>query len=181
MADSLRDQLLKTGLVDEKKLRQARQGKKPAGKKPKAERHQAGGQNPVAEAARRAQAERSRELNRKQQEAAARKALEAQLRQIVDTHKESRDKADVAYHFQQAGKVRRIHVTRDQQERLSRGQLGIVVLAGNYELLPRAALDKIRERDPGCEVICNEPDAQATKAREDDPYAGYEVPDDLMW
>lgn len=183
MSDSLRDQLLKAGLVDEKKLRQSRQEKKNHGRKQKGGKGAApsahGGS--AAEQARRRQAERSRELNRSQQEAAARKAVAAQIRQIIETHRVAREDGDLAYHFQHANKVRRIHVNRDQQERLTRGQLGIVTLSGGYELLPRDALEKVRERDAARVVLCNEPRAETRSPAEDDPYAGYEIPDDLMW
>jgi uncharacterized protein len=184
MSDSLRDQLLKAGLVDEKKLRQSRQEKKNHGRKQKVGKGAApaghhGGS--TAEQARRRQAERSRELNRSQQEAAARKALAAQIRQIIETHRVARDDGELAYHFQHANKVRRIHVSRDQQERLTRGQLGIVTLSGGYELLPRDALEKVRERDAARVVLCNEPGAETRSPAEDDPYADYEIPNDLMW
>lgn len=182
MSNSLRDQLLKAGLVDEKKLRQSRQEKKNHGRKQKGGKGTApaahGGS--AAEQARRQQAERSRELNRNQQEAAARKALAAQIRQIIETHRVARD-GELTYHFQHGNKVRRIHVNQDQHERLSRGQLGIVTLSGGYELLPLDALEKVRERDAARVVLCNEPGGETRSPAADDPYAGYEIPDDLVW
>jgi uncharacterized protein YaiL (DUF2058 family) len=181
MANSLQEQLLRAGLVDEKKLRQARQGNK-QGKKQKPPKNARENQDPSeAELARRQQAERSRELNRQREEAAARKALEAQLRQIVEANRLNRREADVVYHFEHAGKVRRIHVTRDQQAALGRGQLGIVILAGGYELLPLEALDKVRERDPAAVILIDTRDEKPQPPDADDPYAAYQVPDDLMW
>ena len=49
---------------------------------------------------------------------------------------------------------------------------------GGYEIIPREAALKIQERDASRIVLLNthveEPDA-------DDPYAAYQIPDDLMW
>ncbi|WP_018232304.1 DUF2058 domain-containing protein [Thioalkalivibrio thiocyanodenitrificans] len=181
MSNSLRDQLLKSGLVDEKKLRQERQNRK----KPKGRRNGAkpAVQDSAALQLRERQAQRSRELNRKQQEAAERKARAAQIRQIILDQRLPREDGDQPYHFQHGDKVRSIHVTGEQRDGLVRGQLGIVTLAGGYELLPRDGLEKVRERDAGRVVVFNEPDGTTGTRpdREDDPYAGYEIPDDLMW
>ncbi len=181
MANSLQEQLLRAGLVDEKKLRQARQGKKQDKKQkaPKGARNSQ--QTSEAELARRQQAERSRELNRQREEEAARKAREAQLRQIIEANRLPRREADVTYHFEHDGKVRRIHVTRDQQARLGLGQLGIVTLAGGYELLPLEALEKVRERDPAAVILIDTDERKSQTPDADDPYAAYQVPDDLMW
>ncbi|ACL73578.1 conserved hypothetical protein [Thioalkalivibrio sulfidiphilus HL-EbGr7] len=181
MANSLQEQLLRAGLVDEKKLRQARQGNKQDKKQkaPKGARNSQ--QTSEAELARRQQAERSRELNRQREVEAARKAREAQLRQIIEANRLPRREADVTYHFEHDGKVRRIHVTRDQQARLGLGQLGIVTLAGGYELLPLEAIEKVRERDPAAVILIDATDDKSQTPDADDPYAAYQVPDDLMW
>lgn len=176
MSESLRDQLLKAGLVDEKKLRQSRQGRKKVG------RPGTGAADPIpgVGANRDRQAERSRELNRQRQEAAQRKAVAAQIRQIIREHRLARDEADQTYHFQHGERIRSMHVTGDQRDGLVRGQLGIVTLADRYELVPREAVEKIRTRDADRVIVCNEPDAERADGK-DDPYAGYEIPDDITW
>lgn len=50
---------------------------------------------------------------------------------------------------------------------------------GSYELIPRDAALKIKERDPQRIILLNEPKSQDVDP--DDPYAAYQVPDDLMW
>jgi uncharacterized protein YaiL (DUF2058 family) len=52
-------------------------------------------------------------------------------------------------------------------------------LGGEYELLPAAAAEKIMQRDASVIVLLNR-DERAT-VDEDDPYADYQIPDDLMW
>ena len=91
---------------------------------------------------------------------------------------EQRDANGEPYHFQDDRKLRSLPVTADQRKQLARGKLDIVRDGDRYELVPAAVGDKIRERLPECVV---ERPKEENKPDEDDPYAGYEVPDDLMW
>jgi uncharacterized protein YaiL (DUF2058 family) len=58
------------------------------------------------------------------------------------------------------------------------GRLVIVCLAGAVELVPRIIADKIAERDPAIVVRVKQASMQV---EEDDPYAAFQIPDDLMW
>lgn len=73
----------------------------------------------------------------------------------------------------------------DQRRQLSSGALVIARLGERYALLPRAAGDKVRERDPGMIVLdhgTGAGTAQKDGASEDDAYyAQFVVPDDLVW
>ena len=62
---------------------------------------------------------------------------------------------------------------------LARGLLAIVKLDDNYELVPAAVADKIDQRDATYLVLRNQP--QDGVEDEEDPYADYKIPDDLMW
>ena len=62
--------------------------------------------------------------------------------------------------------------------KLSNGALAVVSFAGGYEVIPREAALKIQERDPGRVLLLN---TRVEEADEDDPYAAYKIPDDLMW
>jgi uncharacterized protein YaiL (DUF2058 family) len=63
--------------------------------------------------------------------------------------------------------------------------LVIVSLGDRYELLPRAAGDKVRERDAGMIVLDHGVDAGSESAGstsgDDAYYAQFQVPDDLVW
>ncbi|MCG5495585.1 MULTISPECIES: DUF2058 domain-containing protein [Ectothiorhodospira] len=181
MANSLHEQLLKAGLVDEKKLKQARHASPKKKKKGKGKAAAEPAQPSAAEEARRREAERSRELNRQQKEAAERKALEAQIRQLIDTHRQDREGGEIAYNFQHGKLIRHLHVTPEQRDRLGNGRMAIVALEDGYEVVTREGADKIAERDADRVVVCNDPDPRDKAKDEDDPYAGYEIPDDLMW
>ena len=61
---------------------------------------------------------------------------------------------------------------------LSSGSLAIVQHGGGYEVIPREAALKIQERDPR-RVLLLSTQTEAPEAV--DPYAAYQIPDDLMW
>jgi len=178
MANSLQDQLVKAGLADARQAKKARVGKGlPAGKK--GQRAKALSDSTLA--ARRAiaeKAERDRALNLERKAAAERKALAAQVRQLIEQNRLARDTAEEAYHFVDQGKVRSLLVTPVLREQLARRRVDIVRYGSRYELVPADVAERISSRDPACVVA--HPTSEATPA-EDDPYAAYQVPDDLMW
>lgn len=176
MAGTLKDQLLKAGLVSTKQVRQAQhQQRKTRGTGQPAE--------PGHEAAQRAQAqkaERDRELNRQRQEEAARKEVAAQIKQLIETNRLPRAEGDIPYNFIDGTRIKRIYVTPEIQAQLVKGSLCIAKLGGRHELVRRDVAEKIHARDPKRVIIPTvDPEPPATTA--DDPYAAYQVPDDLMW
>lgn len=189
MSSSLRDQLLKAGLVTEKQVRQTetqqrQQARPEKGKK----KSQPPAPQPPASAAQQSQAAklaRDQELNRKQQEQAAAKARTAEIRQLIAQHRIARPASDEAYNFVADGKVRRIFLDATQRDQVIRGTLAIVRYDGRFELLPPDAAARIRERNPRAVVHWNDPSAPPAPAAQapatDDPYKDFVVPDDLMW
>src|SRR5690606_17428556 len=181
MGTSLCDQLLKAGLVNEKQVKEAeKQARRPPPRKaPKAAR----GQQPssAAQKAQAAKAERDRELNRRKAEKAEARARVAQVKQSVDQHRvqPTGDDGDRCNCHEQA-KIKRLYVTADQRLKIADGSLVIVRYGRNFALIPPAAVDKVRERDPN--AVVNLDAATSARADElDDAYKGFEVPDDLMW
>jgi hypothetical protein len=179
---SLREQLLKAGLVTEKQAKQAAH----AEGQQKHRQKKGGGTAPpaparAAEQARAAKLLRDQELNRKQQEKAARKARAAELRQLVEQLRVPRPESDDYYNFVDGGKVHRLAVTPELRARIVAGTLAIVRSDGHYDLVPAESLDRIRERDATAIVAlpATEPAAGAPAA--DDPYKDFVVPDDLTW
>ena len=70
-------------------------------------------------------------------------------------------------------------MTDEQFDKLSRGKLGIVRLSGKFELIPVEVAQKVMERAPHWPVVIAK--VEADQPTEDDPYAAFKVPDDLMW
>jgi len=179
MANAFGDQLLKAGLVSRDKLNKSKKSKY---RQQKAEKNRKDKTvNEAAEAARRVAAEkaaRDRELNRQQKEAAERKAIQAQVRQLIEMNRLSREGAETGYNFQDGTAIKKLFVTDDMHDRLARGQLAIVRFGDGYEVIPSVVAEKITLRDEAC-VVSNIERREEDEG--DDPYADYKVPDDLMW
>ncbi|WP_323752501.1 DUF2058 domain-containing protein [Marinobacter sp.] len=176
---SLQDQLLKAGLADEKKARTIRSEKR---KQRKQQPKGAAQVNEVEERARQArqeQAERDRQLNLERQKEANKKAIQAQIRQLVETNRLDRSRGETSYQFVHEKKIKKIFVDDQMVDQLSRGRLAVVFVNSEYELVAEAVARKIMERDESAVVVLH--DRTAEDQGDDDPYAGYEIPDDLMW
>jgi len=172
---SLKDQLMKAGLADAKKARKAEHEKRQQAKDPNAENAQKLAQQAQAE-----KTERDRALNRARNEEMAQRALAAQIRQLIEAHRIERKSGDAAYQFTDHRKIKKLYVTLAQQEHLVKGQIAIVRLGEGYELVPTVVAEKIRTRDAEAVVVLNTR-TSLSATEEDDPYAAYQIPDDLMW
>jgi uncharacterized protein YaiL (DUF2058 family) len=176
---SLKDQLLNAGLIDKKKAKQLKQElRKEAkvrqkGQVPLDDNKEQVKRNLVEKA------ERDRQLNKQQQEVVERKAIQAQISQLIKMNRIKRESGDIAYQFTDGTRIKKIYVTEQLQKDLVNGRLAIAKLGNEFELLPSSAAEKIRQRDPQVIVLLNT--YEVTGVDEDDPYAEYQIPDDLMW
>ena len=176
---SLQDQFLKAGLVDKTKVKLANQDKS---KQKKVER-QSGTQTVdevrlAALETQRKNAERVREHNAQRDALATQKAIVAQIAQLVQKNRQSKGFGDIAYNFTHDKKIERLYVSAAVQGHLMAGRLVIVCQGGATELVPRIIADKIAERDAALVVRVNK---ASTEIDADDPYAAFQIPDDLMW
>ncbi|MBD9482116.1 DUF2058 domain-containing protein [Pseudomonas sp. PDM14] len=179
MSLSLRDQLLKAGLVNEKQAKQAdKQKQKQQRLEKKGQVEVDDEQKRIAQAAMAEKVARDQELNRQQQEKAEQKARSAQIKQLIETSRLPKLTTEDYYNFVDDKKVKRLSVNNLMRDKLSRGSLAIVRHGGGYEVIPREAALKIQERDPQRVVQLN---VQTEAPDADDPYAAYQIPDDLMW
>ena len=175
---SLQDQLLKAGLVDKKQASKAKKAK--AQQTKKKQKNKIETVDEVKLAAETAQAEkvaRDRELNAQRKAEAEQKALAAQVRQLIEMNRQPTD-GDVAYSFTDGTLVKKLYVSEAQQKQLSNGRLCIVKQDEEYALIPTSVADKIHQRDETTLILSNQPTEEPD---EDDPYAEFQVPDDLMW
>ena len=176
---SLQEQFLKAGLIDKNKAKQAHQDKT---KQKKIERRT--GTESVDEArlaaleTQRKNAERARELNAQRDAVAKQKAIMAQIAQMVDKNRQSKGAGDIAYNFTHDKKIERMYVSAAVQSHLMAGRLVIVCQNGAVVLVPRVFADKIAERDASLVVRVNKTSGEIDA---DDPYAAFQIPDDLMW
>lgn len=184
MAKSLQEQLLAAGLVDKKKA-------KKAAKDLKHQDHlKRTGQDNAIDAAKekaaqalKEKAARDRELNLKKEQEAQEKAIAAQVRQLVQTNTIKSEQADIKYQFVDGKKIKSIYVDQAIFDRLSKGQLAIIALEQpgekKYEVVALAVAEKIKQRKDNHFIYIAE--NISIELAEDDPYAAYQIPDDLMW
>ncbi len=176
---SLQDQLLKAGLADAKKAKQINKEKRKQAKQAPKGQQQVDEAAVAARQAQEAKAQRDRELNRQRQAEAERRAILAQIKQLITSNRVDRGNGDIAYQFTHDKKIKKIYLSETLQTQLMRGFLAIVELDGNYELVPSVIAEKISQRDES--RVLTRKDPAANQVEEDDPYADYQIPDDLMW
>ena len=179
MANSFGDQFLKAGLVSKEQLNKATKSRNKQQKLKHKQKVEV--VDEAAEAARQVAAEKAahdRELNRLQKEAVEQKAVQAQVRQLIEMNRVSRDDGETSYNFQDGSAIKNLFVTKDIHGKLGRGVLAIVRLGSGYEIIPSVVAEKIRLRDESC-IVSNAVSQQ--ESGDDGLYADYKVPDDLMW
>jgi uncharacterized protein len=181
MSLSLRDQLLKAGLVSEQQVQRAERADRqkqfdaPRGKRKPT------GPTPQQLAAQKATAEkaaRDAELNRRKQEKLERRAKFAEIKQLVAAHQVARVETEDFYNFQDGAKISRIPVTPELRNRLVGGDLAIVRCEGRYAFVPAAIGEQVGARVQRALLHLNK---AGSKPADDDPYKDYVVPDDLIW
>ncbi|WP_309044255.1 DUF2058 domain-containing protein [Marinobacter sediminicola] len=176
---SLQDQLLKAGLADQKKAKAIRNEKHKQRKQQPKGAVQVNETEVRARQAREEKAERDRQLNLKRQQEAEKKAVQAQIRQLVETNRLDRSRGETSYQFVHDKKIKKMYVDDTMADQLSRGRLAIVSVSDQYEIVAEGVARKIIERDAQAVVVLH--DRKTDDVGDDDPYAGYEIPDDLMW
>ncbi|MEP3350140.1 MAG: DUF2058 domain-containing protein [Marinomonas sp.] len=181
-AKSLQEQLLGAGLIDKKKAKKIKTEQMQHKQKVKN-----GKAAPVDESARleelkrqrEEKAERDRALNLEKQRIAQKKAIQGQIRQMIEQNRICKEEGDIAYHFTDDKLVKQIYISQAMHDDLSRGRLAIVKLDQAYELVAEPIAAKIKERDETYVLVCN--NRLDDVVDEDDPYADFKIPDDLMW
>ncbi len=186
MADSLRDQLLKSGLVQKLKAeakpvdRPQRPANKPRAevRKPKPANSGSVRSQEEIDLARayglRDRAERAeRDLEKKQAELRAKEKAERkqQLAALLADKALNKPDAEIARHFQHGDKIRRVYCTAEQLAEVNAGQLAVVQYRGRYLLVTREIAELVRSISAEALVLLCDPDAPA----EDD------IPADLIW
>jgi len=178
----LQEQLLKAGLAKKAKVAQAaREQNKDWHAKASTDASEA---QQMAQRAREQKAEKDRALAAERKAQARAAELGAQARQIIQDKKLPRS-GESEYRFSADGAIRTLLVDEDLRKKLASGAVVIARLGDRYELLPRAAGDKVRERDPSL-IVLDHGQAAGTapepgNAEDDAYYARFQVPDDLVW
>ncbi len=177
MSKSLQDQLLNAGLVNKNQVKKVKSEKR------KQRKTKASAVDDIKQSAEQARLEkiaRDKQLNQQKQQEAERRAIAAQIKQLIEMNRQPQEKDGEPYHFNDNNRVKTVYVTEAIRQQLTQGKLAIVRLNNTYELIPTQVAEKISQRDAGYIVQINERTADSG-SNEDDPYADFQVPDDLMW
>ncbi len=200
MSESLRDQLLKSGLAKTLKPEAKPAPKAPPPKlhhqqhaRPQSRPQHPGSQQPRSQHPRpqqqapkkddvdlarayamRAKIERDeREQSQREVERIAREKKErkAKLTSLLNGKALNHADADVARHFPHGNKIRRVYCTKEQLEKLNHGELAVLQLAGRYLLVDKEIALQAQAIQPESLVLLCDPNVPA----DDD------VPADLVW
>ncbi len=135
MAGSLQDQLLGAGLIKKQKAKNIQTAKKKAVKQSRANKTEL--VDEAAELARKAQQEqrhKSQKLNEQLKREAEKKAILAQIRQIIEINQianapdKMSDDALTSYNFTDDTKIKTLHVSPQNHDLISRGIIAIAKL-----------------------------------------------------
>jgi uncharacterized protein YaiL (DUF2058 family) len=177
---SLQEQLLKSGLVSAAKAKSVKADKRKQTQQQRKNKVEV--VDEAKELAQKAQAEkivRDRELNQLRQQQNEQKQLAAQIKELIELNRLPTDPEGLAYNFTDDNKVKRLYVSEAMRDQIAEGRLAIVKLGASYEVVPAETARKIQQRDATSLIVFNE--QNETTDAEDDPYAAFQVPDDLIW
>ncbi|MFW1859009.1 DUF2058 domain-containing protein [Acinetobacter defluvii] len=175
--NALAAQLLKAGLVDNKKAKKLSK---------QAQHEQRTGQNNDAEMKAKIEQDKQQKLakdqalNQEKQRILDEKALVAAISQMIAQHKIKDTDGEISYQFIDAAKIKKVYINQQIYNALVSGSLVIAKENNSYAFLPKALAERINEKMAGFIIVNNTENNQAT-TDEEDPYAAYVIPDDLMW
>ncbi|ENW03741.1 DUF2058 domain-containing protein [Acinetobacter beijerinckii] len=176
--NALQAQLLKAGLVDNKKAKKLTK---------QAQHEQRTGHNDDAQI--KAEIERAKQeklakdqaLDSEKQRILEQKALKASIIQMIKQHKVGQTEGDVTYQFIDENKIKKLYINQQIYNALVSGSLVIAKDQESYAFLPKALADKIDQKMQGFVLINKNTEKNDQATDEEDPYAAYVIPDDLMW
>lgn len=173
---TLQEQMLKAGLVTSKKMAKVQRTAKKS-------RVQAREAREAVEENKKAQLERDKLFSEQQKQATLSKEYKAQVKQLIEMNRITPAKGDIDFNFTDNNVIKKIVVDKLTQSQLISGRLAIARLdnAGKteYAIIPASVADKITQRDVDSILLNNA--LSETEQDEDDPYADFKIPDDLMW
>jgi uncharacterized protein YaiL (DUF2058 family) len=181
MAGSLQDQLKNSGLVSKKKSQQLDAEKR---KKIKAQNKGQKIDNEISEKVKQAELQKKyddQKRNQQQQLQVRQNEEKARINQIVDQAKIKDYDGDTAFNFQFNNKVKTLYLNKENYDALVAGSIGLCQIDNAIFILPNSTVNKINKINPIYVVLHQEKLNTMPETAPDDPYADYDIPDDLMW
>ena len=170
---TLQEQMLKAGLVSSKKMAKVQRTAKKS-------RVQAREAREAVEENKKAQLERDKQLSEQQKQAVLAKEYKAQVKQLIEMNRITVARGDIGFNFTDNNLIKKIMVDKTTQTQLINGRLAVDNKPeGEYAIIPAVVAEKIAQRDASSIVLHSA--LSQDEQDEDDPYADFKVPDDLMW
>jgi uncharacterized protein YaiL (DUF2058 family) len=175
--NALQAQLLKAGLVDNKKAKKLSK---------QAVHEQRTGQSDEAELKAKIAQDKQEKLAKDQaldlekKRLLQGKELRAAIIQMIHQHKIMQTDGDVSYQFIDESKIKKMYLNQQIYNALVSGSLVIAKDGESYAILPKALAERINDKMTGF-IIVNNSEKNEQITDEEDPYAAYVIPDDLMW
>ncbi len=176
MHGSLKDQLRQAGLLKKQQNQPRKKKSKSRSADPAAQQRQA-----ELDALARHKKERDRELNQQRERQRAAQEQSDWFRQLLSAHalpKSAQAEDAEPFNFPLDNKIHRIYVDARTRAQLSNAVLGIAWMDRRYHLLPAEVAARIAAKIPKRIWLARATDPAAAT---EDPYAEFQVPDDLVW
>ena len=181
---SLQDQLLKAGLTTKQKTRQANADKR---KKNKQQRsgveHGASLQEQVKEdlvVSKATKLAKDIALNDEKKSELANKEQQLRIKQILEHHQLKGVKGDSEYNYTFDNKVKKLALNTMTHKALVNGRLALCGLNETTYLVTSETAEKVSSLDSRLILVQNDK-IETLAVDDEDPYADYQIPDDLMW
>jgi uncharacterized protein YaiL (DUF2058 family) len=181
---SLQDQLLKAGLTTKQKTRQANSDQR---KKNKQKRsgvdHGANLQEQVKDDLVKAKAEKQANdamLNEQRQKALIEKENQLRILQILTHHQLKNISGESEYNYTFNNLIKKLSLDSTIHKALVNGRLAVCGVNDVSYVVTSETANKLAELDESIILVRND-NSSIVEAGEDDPYADFQIPDDLMW
>jgi len=183
MAKSLQEQLMGSGLVDKKQAKKIQKEKRQKRKQtPKGLlQEEATQKQDLIDKQKQEKIEKDRELNRLKKAEQDKKAIKAQIIQLIQTNKIARQNGDIGFQFVVNKQIKKLYIDEEQQGYLLRGKLAITQQNDEFYIVPTVVAEKISQRDESVVVYLETNQVETNTSLDDDPYKDFVIPDDLMW
>lgn len=183
MGNPFQDQLLKAGVVTKQQVKKAQKSSNKKKKEQRSKKEKIVDETKLkAQQAIKDKSERDKELNKRKEEQAKQKAVSVEIDQLITANLIKRsEECEIVYNFEHRKKVNRIYINADMKQRIIDGKLGIARIEGRYELIPKLIAERIQQRNEKRVILFDQMEQEEPNSDENDPYAKFQVPDDLMW
>lgn len=181
---SLQDQLLKAGLTTKQKTRQANSDTRKKNKQKRSGvQHGDTLQEQVKQDLAKTKAEKQEKdnaLNEQKKQQLADKEQSLRIKQILTHHQINNVDGDSEYNYTFGSKIKKLSLNKVTHKALVNGQLALCGLDDITYIVTRETAEKLAELDLNVVLVQNDKVVDE-HVDEDDPYADYQIPDDLMW